>query len=596
MFHQQANQEPLDLIISQIDGLRVNKNSIPSGWGNILSELAVFLKEYPDECNNNKLICSLVNFISKLDFSLTQEIFDNCIDINIGNFHSLWCTCFAAEFERNGNYITALDIYEISLQREAKPIGFLNQNFDLFKERMLKRLYGNYSLNLGELGDNIYTFIEGGITCKDIKTNLPRRPKYDLLQIINFDQSKTMRYTSPQSFSRSRSSFIAKPSGNRQDSNFSPPQFEEVEFPVNNSFHEKNQSSFLSPTSQPPKQNSFTIQHQTYEQQEKEPEIDFFQMQSFNNNTNNKSTSIQLNMNNEQSQPESFFQFNDDAKPKPILKKRSPSPSRSNTSIVKFNNRSQPANDKKRASTPVGKNNKLEVGAKIFADIFEFHITQQIGSGAFLAKSEDRDYVIKRIPMDYQKFTPKYPFLFCLPIESINNFYVTEYEKLGTFDSVIPHIHKNRVDENVSLFFLLQLLLIIDDLESQNMVYGNINPTKLVNKYRKNDFPDTFNIDDPAWQETGIKICACDEIHHGDEITDREAVARLFYFISTKNELENDFGKPPPRWNNEIWTGTFEILQTKKPLNSLIGFIYSYLQKNVKKLANQISRTYIPLL
>lgn len=605
MFSPQSNIEELDLLISSINGLRPSQNMIPSRWKNVLSEISDFLTKYPDECNNNKLICALIRFIAKLDSSNTQEIFGNCIDLNIGNFHSLWCTSLAIEFERSKNYILALDVFEISIQREAQPIGFLTQNLDSFKERMLKRLYGNYSLDLGMIDNNKYTYIDGGINCKNINTNLPAIPKYDFLEVINFDPSKAMEYTSPQSFSKSRSSFLAKPTNYQQNYDLSPPhfeevefpansphQFEEVEFPANNSFHEQNRSSFLSPTSQPvQKQNSFTMQAQPYEPRE---EIDFFQIHSYQNDQeSNQNPSKQLHTNNDQSQTELSFQFNHVEPKRSIMKKSSQSPSRSNNSGVKFNNRAQPANDKKRASTPVGKNNKLEVGAKIFADIHEFHIKKQIGSGAFLAESEHQEFVIKRIPMDYRPFTPKYPFLFCLPIESITTFYVTEFTKLGTFDMIIPHIHKNRVDENVSLFYLLQLLLIVDDLETKFMTHGNIYPKKLLNKYPKDELPDQFSIDDPIWQETGIKLCACDEIHYDEGIQDRTAVARLFYFIATKSEIENDFGKPPPRWNNEIWSTTFNILQTKDPLASLIELIHNYLQKNSKKLKNQMSRTYI---
>lgn len=587
MFAQHTCPEQLKSIISKINSLKPIKNSIPAKWENIFAELSGFLQEYQNECNNDQLIYSIVNFASNFDCETTQEIFSNCIQINIGYYSSLFCSSVALEFERIKNYITSLDIYEISIQREAQPIGFLYQTFDSFKERMLKRLYGNYSLDLGVLENNVYTFIDGGITCKSIDSNLPQLPKYDFLEVINFDPSKAAEYTSPQSFSKSRSSFISKPSNYQQNSNLSPPHFEQVEFPANNSFHDKSQSSFLSPTSQPQAHTSFSQNNQQiFNPQEKEFEVnDFFQPQQNSNN-------------NDQSQTELSFQFNHVEPKRSILKKKSPSPSRNNSSGVKFNNRAQPANDKKRASTPVGKNNKLEVGAKIFADIFEFHIERQIGSGAFIASavSEEQKFVIKRIPMNYTRFTPKFPFLFSLPIESINNFYVTHFSKIGTFDSIISCIHSSRVDENVALFYLLQLLLMIDDLETKFMAHGNICPQKLLNKYPKCELPTSFNINDPVWQDVGICLCSCDEIHYDEGIEDRKAVAKLFHFIAKKTAIDDDFETPPPRWNNEIWVTTFRILQTKDPLASLIELIHGQIQKNPMKLRSQISRIYAKIV
>lgn len=600
MFSKKSYQDELNSIIASINALRPIENTIPARWRNIFSNLTDFLNRYPNEHSNNDLICAIINFISNYDTSVTKRFFSDCNQINIGYSHSLWYTSYAIEFEREKNYIKALDIYMTSISRNVSPIEFLIECFDSFKERMLKRLYGNYKLDLGFIDNDKYAFERGEFNCRDVRTNLPSNPKYDFLSLIDFDHSKAKEYSSPQSVSKS---FTKSKFSNYQPdfsfNNFSPPQCEQVEYPAND--YQNHHSSFLSPTSQPQKQSSFSLQNQIYEQQEN----NLFQPSSHSilqpssyqygrDNSQNHSGHLIFN-NNDQSQTELSFPFNQ-AEPKPILKKnKSPSPSRSNTSGVRFNNKAQPTNDKKRASTPVGKINKLEVGGKIIADIYEFQIIQQIGSGAFLGIYQDIKYVIKRFPPSYVNFTPRYPFLFCLPIENIDTFYVTKFSIYGTFDKVMSIIHNKNVDESIAMFFLLQLLLIVNDLESNSMSYGNICPEKLINKLSESDAPRTFDLNDQYWQESGIQLCACDEIKNNNDegIEDRKAVARLFYQLATKKEIDDDFEKPPARWNKEIWTKIFQILQTKDSLDPLIESIYAFIQKNVMKLRSSLSRTYI---
>lgn len=551
--NNQSNQKVLNQIISTIQRIRPNPSYVPQEWEQIFSNIANYVQKYPTECNNDKLIMALINFIANYNLPITQQLFDQCEKINIGKSHALWWTSVAIELERSKNYISAVDIYENSTRKMIQPIDFLLDNYQQFKERMLKRLYSNYRLNLGVLDDCIYEFIEDGICCKNLRGNYPQAPRHDFLNCIGYDAHKAeeIRNTSP-SFSRDRSSIHSK---SHHESNFSLPQFEEVDFPISNSREQKQESSFVS-----------SVPMTTFSPFKPEPDVPVYQYQAIPSE-----------------------------QPKSILKKQSPI--RNTSTGVKFGNAAKGhTNEKRRAPTPVRKR-ELAVGATINADTYQFYIEKQIGSNAFEAVYQGEKFVIKRIPQNYMPFSPRFTYLFCLPIDTISDFCVTKLLPLGTFDKLIPYIHEGRkINQQVVLYFLLQLLMMITDLESKWMCHGHICPEKLVNMFTDQVIPKEFDITDPIWENVGIKLCSCDRIHGDESLVDRKAVANIFYFLATKQTLNDNYGAPPKFWDANIWNSAFQCLQTRDPLTPIIELIITNLSQNALSLRSGLSKLYIPIL
>ncbi|OHT11205.1 hypothetical protein TRFO_01140 [Tritrichomonas foetus] len=641
-----AYQQQLNAYISQIDALNPINGEIPQQWEELFTEIINFIKKKNfADFNNNRLVFSIVNFISKFNPGHGNSLFYMCDQVGIGSSNTLWHTALAISFEREKNYIMALDIYENSLQKSAQPYEFLEQNYNSFKERMLQRLYGNYILDLGCLEEASYIFNEGGITCKNSTTNLPSRPKYDILDILGFDSAKALQYNSPQysrsfhndsrsmnSYNNNQNNYLHdKITNNHNNSlnlsnnfNHNSRSFNSNHSISNNQNYNRNQMSTLSPPQQDDNQNDYRYIY--YDQKNENRNFqgssmniknnsndDFFG--GFNQSKDNYSPTKPIEKaefvippsleNNEDDEKLFKFDVLPKGNTKSILKKKektattTASPSRGTG--VKFNKNSNVPTipEKKRVPTPVRKR-ELSIGSTILSDVFTFQIISQIGSGAFEADEVNGGkYVIKKSPIEYSKFNPKYPFLFCLPIDSISDFYVTKFERFGTFDKVIDILHSStRIEENVVLFYLFQLLMMIESLESKWMCHGNISPQKLLNMYSSNDLKASNDLNDTIWQEIGIKLCACDEIRSNESNEDRKSVAALFYFLATKKNFEGNPGEPPKRWNAEIWNQTFQVLQTRSKLDSIIHIIQNHLSQsgNISRLRSVLSRVFIKLM
>ena len=577
-----STQKIIDAFISQLGELPKQYNRIPNELQKFLSDISYQSQNNNSILNNSNLVVDILSYISKFDENNIQQLFNLFDDVGIGNSHSLWHVSIALQYEHARNYIHALDLYIRGFQKEIQPMSFLENQFNTFKDRMLQRLYKNYYLNLGELDNVFYAFNEGGLVCRYNNSNNPAPPKYQVLEILGYDPSKASEYQSPQSFSKSYDD--NQRSLNAKNTSFYASNISNLENFDYNLFGTTNvQEINLSPTHN----DSLATKNQN------------------NNNILSPTKQFQLQF-AEQSMPEDESFYSAELlkiEPKPILKKNKNPSSINSKQGVKFNRRTHENNSMdtsniqfERKSPRIIQNNEvIEIGTTINISNYSFQIEKKIGTNAFFAIDRNDSYVIKKIQNEICKFNPKHPSLFCLPVQTSPNLYITHFEKLGSFDNIIALVDQSKktIHEEVSLFFLLQLLLIVDDLESKFLCHGNICPQKLLIQIFSEELPKEFDINNHIWQEAGIKLCACDEIHPDEGIDDRKAIAQIFYYISTKKQLTSNPGDPPKRWNMEIWNKGFQVLQTKNSLRDLIQMIQNYLSTKVLSLRSYLSRLLI---
>ncbi|KAH0791898.1 hypothetical protein GPJ56_004182 [Histomonas meleagridis] len=468
--------------------------------------------------------------------------------------------------------------------------------FNDFRNRMQKRFSLQKSFSLGELEGLTYTFNNGMITCINTKNKTPSIPKHDLSSLIGHNGFSLSPIQSPNV------------SGTRND-RFQPGYDPSLLLDQDGnecSFEEARLRSIgidfvarrLAQTEVqlPPKSKRVPLQEIKKSSPISKPQFGFPEPEL---PPKRNRTPLQEIRKEPPSMPGPFDL--PDEKPRSILKKPDQR-GHQVTNTVTFGNKSaeKGPTQKRRVPTPTIKKT-LAIGERLMFGGRHYNIVQQLGNSAFLCENNTSSFVLKQNPLELQPFNPQHYYLFLVKIPSVEEYYVTKYLKYGTFQDVITFSHSKPrgFDEPTSLFYLYQLLLILNDLEQNFVSHCYIDPENLLNKIPAKELPKEFN-NDPSWEDVGLILCRCDKLVAHEGNIDRESVGKLYHFLCTKKMLNklNEFDKCPKRWNEKIWNEVFRILQTQQDLNNLIELIKTELKQPSKglQLRSSLSRINVYLM
>lgn len=527
-------------IIDEINMKRDVRASDKNGWKNLHEKLVDSL--ITDELlNDNEVIKVLLNYAYyDFDDRIIPDILDDFSKRRVGYKNALWISSHSLSHEKNQDYVKAINIYN-SCGSGCKPASFLEIKFREFKKRMKCRLDDSLQMYLGSLNNIHYTYENGLISA----TQNGRRvdPQINILKIIE--------YQKPKEYSFQKSSEIPG-------------------YNVNIVFSEGISRTFI-------------------EARLEADGIDYVALRKSRNNDKEKgfqrsgkeppSTSAVAAMLSNQSD-----------QVKGILKNQQSlftSPR-----SVKLMSHSENIFDK---NEPIVKS-VLVVGETIKLKNGTFYISSKLGNNSFLCKIKDgsSEYVFKKLPEIVHNFNPVYKYLFCLPDTKFPEFFVTQYIPV-LFRDAVKIMHKKKfVDEELMYFILLQLVRILNDLESNKLTHGNITMDNLAYRPGSSVVLPNFN-DDTAWTTTGICLTGMDKMikDHG---SDRESVKSIFYFLSTRSFLQsnqNSIPAPVKKWNKKLWELAFSTLNSSNSLNNLEEEILKMLFERGARLKSTISRVNI---
>lgn len=654
-----------------IDNLRPKLGSVPEEWKNIQDQLVLMMQSDPSIANNSEIICSIIIFASKLTDSSAFKLLTNCISNGIGNFHSLWFTSIALVLEKQENYISALSTLEQANKIHVEPYPFLELKYNEFKKRMNERFQlvlnqkgdfnGNFTLNLGTLDGIEYIFNNGNIETKSRTDEPPQDHPIDVFGLIGFDPSSIT--STPMNLTHnSLASINISNNASRQDNyvcgynvdlltgpDDKECSFEEqrllsigIDFIKNRKINAnivKQQSNPDSPIGGvvlPKKavKNRKPLQPIDQEEQKPQQSLRFQQRPP----PQEQVESV-----------DSFFKFNGEAKPNPILKKTqnnvssnnnvrinrnssinnnnssfsfinsnnsnknssnnnefSVSPRNSRSAFVTFDNSAVPAGlpDRRRSPTPIARpSTAILVGEVIDSHsnlIGNLKVDSKIGDRTYLAKSPKGSFAVKRLTYSdaqNQALTfvnrVQHAELFALQVDPDHqspDYFITKYFSDGNFETYINSIRngKTRIDQGVSLFYLLQMIMILQQLEINGFIHGEINEKNLLLRISSDELSKKFGLNEVGWKDTGIVLIRCDQIQKISPMAtsnlkkvDREAVYNLFIKSAIDpNQIQSGLVQYdcPKAWNKSIWKMVFDTLSTDTTLDPLMAMIIKELE------------------
>lgn len=567
----------MEQIISQIKSLKSIDGKIPNEWKDVSSKL---FRNYLNNSNDVNLIISIISFSSLLDHQSALEVLSSCYNNGIGKYHSLIYVSLGLTYESLNNFISALDNYETGKNIGAEPLVFLEMKYKEFKSRMIQRFEQN-SFYLGTLDNNDYYFDNGVVICKNLDSNKIINPKYNIINLVGYNINM---------ISQSPLHSLNTSNISNKNERYQPgydPSLLLSEDGTERSFEEARLQAigidFVSQRAQKEIIDKSMLNEQFSQEEVSLPK--------------KKRAPLQ-----EISRTETEFQDTFDLTNQPIksiLKKKEQTPKQNTSFGVTFDKKLvEDSNRKKRVPTPTIKKS-LSVGDRVMFNNSHFDIVKQIGKSSFLCQGNGTYFVLKQNPFDLQQFQPNFPYLFILNIPQIKEYYVTEYYKYGTFQLVLDYFHNKPrgIDETTALFYLYQFLLIVKDLENHWLSHGSISSETLINKIPTKELPKLFN-DEPIWKEEGVSLCRCDKLSSKQDNVDRESIASLYHFLCTKTELNGTPLSCPKRWNQEIWTQTFNLLSTQQDITPLISLISNELKQSSRglQLRSSLSRINVSIM
>lgn len=322
------------------------------------------------------------------------------------------------------------------------------------------------------------------------------------------------------------------------------------------------------------------------------------------NNNNNSFSFINSNNNNNENNNSSFH---------PV----SVSPRNSRSAFgVTFGNSALPAGmpEKRRSPTPISRPSSiLSIGEMIGSNsnnIGNLTIDSKIGERAYLAKNTNQSFVIKRLTYtDAQNYAitfinqVQHAELFALqadPAHQSPDYFITNYYPNGDFETYLNMLKNGQLkpDQSVSLFYLLQMTLMLQQLEINSFIHGEINEKSLLLRISTEEMSKKFGLSEQGWKDTGIVLVRCDQIQKiSPNATsnlrkmDREAVYNVFI----KSSLGQDLVKSgfvqydcPKSWNKSIWQMVFDTLSTDTTLDPLMAMVIKELEQNCLLLRRKI--------
>lgn len=537
-YNDQEDQE-IGQFIDRISSMRKIRNQIPVEWQEILRDISEYIKSNPNESDNNELITYIYKFAMQYEQHNFMQIINSCLINNIGYRHALFRTAIAISYERNGNFISAINEFEMIITDLIEPTGYVLMQYAEFKKRMCTRLLKDTKkMNLGQL-DGVEYIYDGDIKCYTVKSHQPCEGKYDFFNAINFDMRQrelsTQNSATPKFNDNSGTSsklwylkkIITAPDGSFQS-------FEEARF-------------LAMPKIVLPKKAKKAKNASIHEIEIDENEISI-----------------------------------PNIKPKSILKKQK-SPTRN--SSVKFG-------APKHKAEPSIQHDDIKVGDTIQTLNFEGIVEMMLGESCYLCVNNMEQYAVKPM-IQLFTFTPQNPELFLLPSPDIHDYYVAPYIEFSLKQVIDAcHAQQRGFDEPRSYHILLQMIRIVRNLEEASLQSGVIDVDHLRYRISRKQLTE-FNDDDECWKEQGLALCHCDKLGNRDHSNmDRLAVASLFHFMVTKEQIQFSQSDCPNRWNSEIWNSAFQCLRSNSDLKPLEQQIVSYLEqgKMAASVKSSISR------
>lgn len=564
------DQDALNSLVTEIKQMKPMRGQVPEKWHSLLSRLAAFTQEFPAKANDDNLVSAVISFAAEFNNSISLSILQDAADHGIGSKHSLWFSALALKNEHLTNYVSSVACFVEGRQANADPEVFLKQQFENFKRRMAKRLNGQTSLELGTYRGAKYTFLDGAVECRDERTNRPAVPRIDFLAEIGYRPDVLQASMSP-SVTKSDMFKAGYDTSLLLD-----------DFGMEQSLEEARLKSlnidFVKERQLTPKQSAF----EPLPQRRRNPRA----LQPLDKPRTNPVHFDPAPEHSVDHEERDSFQYMSSEQPRSILKRRE-SPRNTSRTTVKFNQTTIAApSELRRVPTPTIKR-AIRVGEMVILSGAMYHVDKQLGDAAFICSGDAGKLVIKPIPLDAPAFKPENPELFCLPLDTVKEFFAMELRKYGTFSDLMKLCHQKErgVEEPVAWFCLLQMARILRNLENAWVTHGAISGDTLMNRFSSTEMPKEFDLNG-GWKEEGFALCRLDKITQSEKSgADRPAVAALFHLLCTKAEMVNKPQSCPRRWNSELWTEAFEVLQSTSPLDRLIDDIVTYLSQERVALA-----------
>lgn len=601
------NNQVFNNILQRILSLQPIRGKYPPQWEKVFSDFADFIQKNDSYANNSDLIKAIYQFGQQFDSDELISIIMRCREQGIGYNHSLFSVNSAIYYERNRNYISALNEFQEGFERNVEPIGFLEVSFEKFKNRMNLRLQSNDKLELGVLEGIKYTF-NGGIASKTFQTNDYAVPKYDILRILEFkpelmyDQIKSRpKITKNNNVPRNENDSMKRPepynksnvlspklgpangghvshnsqskSNNRRDisatNSFSPipnrfntKKNESLDASLNMDSAPRPYKSNLLKSKPPPKA---VAEHKNDSIKFKEPE------------------SVNMDEEDDDPIPYIFDQPAQSILKKPI-KSESKNASRSGVSFGSFVDSPKP--NVHRIPTPTTVRT-LKVGDDIITPSFSAHILEKLGSRTFRVNRDVEEFIVKQITDDLPIFQPSNPELFALPIPEIQEYFVVPYISDYHFQQVMGICQQTKDKEGTCLFYTLQLVRIVRNLEEANFQCGDL----LDNLLFKPSSAELGPFDDSGdWLNFGIILIGCDKLTMKSTNADRKSIAAIFQSMALGTKYNGSTPACPRNWNSEIWKLVFETLNSNDSLMQLENSISEYLKNESQKHPYRLRR------
>lgn len=667
LFHLMTERQEIKQLCQKIENLKPKSGSFPAEWENINSDLLQLIHSNPSLANDSEIICSLVLFASKFSDQEALQLLIDCLSQGIGGNHTLWLTSIAIEHEKQNNFISALNTFEMAKTKEAQPSAFLDLKYSDFKKRMTDRfnstlsqvneLMENAILELGILDGISYAFINGNIVTKNKDTGNFCDPQIDVLKILEYQANPPSPFT-PMAISKVNSA---------------------TSINISNSISSK-QENFLSGYDP-----SLLVGSDDKECCFEEKRLlslghDFIATRKINKNLLNANQSSDTENNGQPSQfdtadqpillpkkttreplkpkldrpplpfdySEKPFLFNKDEMPRSIMKKPNSTNTNNSVNIIRTDRNASLTNHnlsfgfpdqsthmnspspkvkmasvtfdqsvvslgsplRKRPPTPIPHSPVLIINEIIKSDsptIGSLRIEQQIGEHTYLGTNKKDSYVVKPLFKSQQQILAlnfyekvSHSFLFALQADTVHqspNYFISKYFSTGTLGKLIEsNINSGgkKIDENVALYYLLQMIMMLQDLEEQNFVHGEITENHLFLRHASVVQSKVFGLNDPGWRDTGLVLIRCDgliparELPAERKLIDRIAVYNIFMMLANNQRRETTapitLTPCPKKWNETIWKTAFDTLSTLSTLNPLQALIMKEFQDSRKSL------------
>ena len=570
-----GDQEALNTLVAEVKQLKPVRGQVPEKWHSVLSHIVALIQEFPGKENDDSLVSAVISFAAEFNNQVSLSVLQEAGERGLGAKHGLWYSAVALKNEHLGNYVASAACFRDGREAAAEPEVFMKQQFENFKRRMAKRLNGQASLELGTLRGAKYVFIDGVVECRDERTNRPAVPRIDLLEEIGY-RPDTLAQTSLSPSVTKSDLFKAGYDTSLLLDDFGMEQsLEEARLKSLN-------IDFVKERQLTPKQSAF----EPLPQRRRNPRA----LQPLDKPRSNP-VQFDPEPSVEPEEPESF-QYVGSEQPRSILKRRE-SPRNTSRTTVRFNQAAvvHPS-EIRRVPTPTVKRT-ARVGEMLIISGSKYLCEKQLGETAMMCSGDGGKLVIKPLNLDQPAFEPENKELFCLPITSVKEFYATAFCKYGTFNDMMHLCHQKPrgVEEPVAWFCLLQMVRMLRNLENAWMTHGAISGDTLLNRFSSQEIPKEFDLNG-GWKEEGFALCRIDKLTPNDRSgVDRAAVASLFHMLCTKSEMVNKPQACPRRWNNELWTETFDVLQSTAPFDKLIDDLVTELSQERVTLALRSYKT-----